>query len=79
MLFLVRLEHENSFVTTHLIQGEDLAEAKSKLEDWFSQDYGVRDGDWHVASDGDEVRVETLAKLQSLYDLTKWLPVIGNS
>ena len=77
MLFLVRLEHKNSFVTTHLIQAEDLAEAKNKLEDWLSQDYGVRDGDWYVASDGGEVRVETLAKLQSLYDLTKWLPVIG--
>ena len=77
MLFLVRLEHENSFVITHLIQAEDLAEAKSKLEDYLSQDYGVRDGDWYIASDGDEVRVGTLAKLQSLYDLTKWLPVIG--
>lgn len=77
MLFLVRLEHENSFVTTHLIQAEDLAEAKSKLEDYLSQDYGVRDGNRYVDSDGDEVRVETLAKLQSLYDLTKWLPVIG--
>ncbi len=77
MLFLVRLDHKDSFVTTHLIQAGDLAEAKNKLEDWLSQDYGVRDGDWYVALDGDEVRVETLAKLQSLYDLTKWLPVIG--
>jgi len=77
MLFLVRLEHKNLFVTTYLIKAKDLAEAKSKLEDWLSQDYAVRDGDWYAASDGDEVRVETLAKLQSLYDLTKWLPVIG--
>ena len=77
MLFLVRLEHKNSFVTTHLIQAKDLAEAKSKLEDWLSQDYAVRYGDWYADPDGDEVRIETLAKLQSLYDLTKWLPVIG--
>jgi len=77
MLFLVRFEHKNSFVTTHLIEAEDLAKAKSKLDDWLSEDYAVRDGDWYVASEGDKVRVETLAKLQSLYDLTKWLPVIG--
>lgn len=77
MLFLVILEHENAFLTSYLIQAKDLAEAKSKLEDWLSELFAGREGNWHVAPDGDRVRVATLAKLQSLHDLTKWLPIIG--
>ena len=76
MLFLVQLKHKNEYLTTHLIRAKDVMEARNKLEDWLSEDYGVRNGDWYIASDGDEVRVQTLAKIQSLYDLTKWLPLI---
>ncbi len=77
MLFLLRLEHDNSFVTTSLIKANDLAEAKSKLDDWLSQEYASRDDEWYVDSDGDAIKVETLAKLQDLNDLTKWLPLLG--
>ena len=77
MIFLVRFEHEDSFVTTHLIFAEDLNEAKNKLEDWFSEEYAIKDGDWYMDSDGDKIRVETLAKVQNLNELIKWLPVIG--
>ena len=77
MLFLLRVEHKDEFVATYLIRAIDLVEAKSKLEDWLSEEYSIRNGDWYVDSLGDSVRIETLAKLQSLDDLTKWIPMIG--
>lgn len=85
MLFLVQIEHEKQFVTTHLIQAEDAAQAEIKLQNYLAKEYAIKDSHWQIdsegkwfrSSEGNRVTIKTFAKLASPADVTNYLPFIG--
>lgn len=77
MLFLIRLEHANMYITTHIIHAKDLQDAKSIFERFISKEYAGKDGNWFVGQDGDAIKVETFAEISDIQDLTKWIPDIN--
>jgi len=76
MIFLIQLEHVQGFLVTYLVRAKHLIDAKHKLDKWLFVAFPKKNGEWYISSDREGVRIQTIAEIHSLDDLTNLIPLI---